>query len=154
MKNLLLIIVLLLAGLNGFAQNIDYGGTYSYGTSPDSGSTGLIYVYPNSDSTILFYLELNRGYPSYNSGAILGVMNIYELGVADFTMTKDEDFDCSMSFRFTNDSLYIRTNNKSDNCGYGYGIHSHGNYKLINSKTPEFFYDGTGEKTYFKTLDK
>jgi hypothetical protein len=153
MKNFLIISMLLITGLDGFGQDFDYGGTYSYGTSPDSGSTGLIYIYPNSDSTNLFYLELNRGYPSYNSGEIVGQMNIYNLRKAEFSMTKGEYIDCSMNFWFTNDSLYIRTNDQSDNCGYGYGVHSHSNFKLKDSKTPEFYYDMTGEKIYFKNLD-
>ena len=150
MNSLLILSVLLLLGLNGFGQNFDYGGTYSYGTTPDSGSTGLIYIYPNSDSTNLFYLELNRGYPSYNSGEIVGQMNIYNLGEAEFSITKREYIDCSMNFWFTNDSLYIRTNDQPENCGYG--VHSHGNFKLKDSKTPKFYYDRTGEKIYFNNL--
>ncbi|MCF8457863.1 MAG: hypothetical protein K9H62_18190 [Bacteroidales bacterium] len=137
-----------------FGQEIDYGGVYSYGTSPDSGRVGIIYIHPNSDSTLLFYLELNRGAPSYNTGAIIGQMNIYSPGDADFTMIKESDFvNCSMNFWFTNDSLYIRTNYEADDCGYGYGVYSHGDFKLINPETPEFFIDRSGEKIYFKSLE-
>lgn len=138
--------------MNG--QEIIYDGVYSYGTTPDSGRTGVIYVSQNSDSTLLFYLELNRGAPSYNSGAIVGQMNIYSPGEADFTMKKEADFiNCSMNFWFTNDSLYIRTNDKADDCGYGHAVYSKGDYKKIDKERPEYFLDRSGEKYWFKDLD-
>lgn len=137
-----------------YCQDINYNGTYSYGTRPDSGRTGVIHVYQDSDSTLLFYLELNRGAPSYNSGAIAGQMNIYNPGEADFTMVKENDFiNCSMNFWFTNDSLYIRTNDQADNCGYGGSVYSHGDFKREKKERPEFFIDRSGEKTWFKDLD-
>ena len=152
-KFLIILIQLLLLN-NSYGQDVDYAGTYTYGASPDKGRTGVIYVYPDSDSTLLFYLELNRGAPSYNSGAITGQMNIYSPGKANFTMIKETDFiNCSMNFWFTNDSLFIRTNDKADECGYGYGIHSYGDFKRTNKEKPEFFIERNGEKTWFKSLD-
>lgn len=153
MRSILLIIVIW--SFNPiYSQDIDYGGVYSYGTTPDSGRVGTIYVFPNSDSTLLFYLELNRGAPSYNSGAIVGQMNIYSPGEADFTLIKEADFiRCSMNFWFTNDSLYIRTNDQADDCGYGHAVYSAGDFKRIDSKIPEYFIDRSGEKADFKALD-
>ncbi len=139
---------------SAYGQDIVYGGTYTYGTTPDNGRTGVIYIYPNSDSTLLFYLELNRGAPSYNSGAIVGQMNIYSLGEADFTMIKENDFiNCSMNFWFNNDSLFIRTNDQADDCGYGHAVYSHGDFKKTKKEIPEYFVDRSGEKTWFKDLD-
>jgi len=153
MKNLLLITLLSIIS-SSYGQDLEYGGTYTYGTTPDSGSTGVIYVYPNSDSTLLFYLELNRGAPSYNSGTIVGQMNIYSPGEADFTLIKENDYiNCSMNFWFSNDSLFIRTNDKADDCGYGHAVYSHGDFKKIKKDIPEYFIDMSGEKTWFKDLD-
>jgi len=131
-------------------ERINYGGIYSYGTYPGTGQTGIIYVYPNSDSTLLFYLDLSRGAPSYNSGSLVGQMNIYSPGEANYTMSpKEYDLNCSLNFQFKNDTLYIRTNDNADDCGYGYGVYSEGNFILIDSITPEFYIDGVSEKTYF-----
>ena len=154
MKNKRLIVFIILIPCSMYGQGIDYGGVYSYGTTADSGHVGTIYIYPDSDSTLLFYLELNRGAPSYNSGAIVGQMNIYSPGEADFTIIKEEDrINCSMNFWFTNDSLYIRTNDQADDCGYGYGIYSDGDFKRICPDTPESFIDGSGNRFLFKKLD-
>ncbi len=136
------------------SQEIEYNGIYSYGTTPDSGRTGVIYVNQNTDSTLLFYLELNRGAPSYNSGAIVGQMNIYSPGEADFTMKiEDHYINCSMNFWFTNDSLYIRTNDKADDCGYGYAVYSSGDFKKVKNKKPESYIDRSGEEFKFDELD-
>lgn len=115
MKRKILIILLLIARAV-YGQEIEYEGVYSYGTTAENGRIGVVYVYPNSENTLLFYLELNRGAPSYNSGAIVGQMNIYSPGKANFAMVKENDrIDCRMNFLFTKDSLYIRTNNNADN---------------------------------------
>ncbi len=153
MKSKILVLLFLMIK-TAYGQDLGYGGTYSYGTTPENGRTGVIYVYPNSDSTLLFYLELNRGAPSYNSGAIVGQMNIESLGKANFTMIKEnENINCSMNFRFTNDSLYIRTNDQADDCGYGHAIYSKGDFKRTNKEIPKFFFDRDEGKTCFKDLN-
>lgn len=150
----LLIIIILLTFSSTYGQDIEYGGTYTYGTTPDSGRTGMISIYPNSDSTLLFYLELNRGAPSYNSGAIVGQMNVYSPGKADFTMINENDYiNCSLNFRFSNDSLFIRANAQADDCGYGHAVHSKGDFKKTRNEIPEYFIERSGEKTWFKDLD-
>ena len=153
MKRKILIILLLIARAV-YGQEIEYEGVYSYGTTAENGRIGVVYVYPNSENTLLFYLELNRGAPSYNSGAIVGQMNIYSPGKANFAMVKENDrIDCRMNFLFTKDSLYIRTNNNADNCGYGHAVCSEGDFKRIKKKVPDFFIDISGEETWFKDLN-
>lgn len=133
---------------------MDYGGVYSYGPTGDSGRLGTISVYPDSDSTLLFYLELNSGGPSFNNGAIVGQMIIYSPGEADFTLIDESRYlNCSMNFWFTNDSLYVRTNNQTDDCGYGHGVYSSGDFKRVDSETPQYFIDGIGGKMAFRELD-
>ena len=125
------------------SQEIEYDGIYRYGTTADSGRTSIIYVNQNSDSTLLFYLELNRGAPSYNSGAIVGQMTIIGPGEADFTMKNEgHNINCSMNFWFTNDSLYIRTNDQEDDCGYGYGVYSSGDFKKSGKEDLSFSLTG------------
>ena len=152
--NRISVILIFLSSIQVFGQEIDYGGTYSYGTNPESGPVGLISVHPNSDSTLLFYLDLNIGSPSYNNGSIIGQMNIYSPGEADFTIVNQNEFiNCSMNFWFTNDSLYIRTNDQADDCGYGHGVYSKGDFRRIEEDTPEFFINRNGKQFWFKDLD-
>lgn len=137
-----------------FGQTSRFAGTYQYGTSPEEGRTGIINIYPTSDSTLLFYLEINRGEPSYNSGAIVGQMKMNSPNEASFSMTKENyNINCNMSFTFTDDSLFIRTIDDADDCGYGFGVYSPGDFKRMTTVKPDYFIDRTGEKTEFKNLD-
>ena len=87
---------------------------------------------------------MNRGAPSYNSGAIVGQMNVFK---ADFTMINENDYiNCSLNFRFSNDSLFIRANAQADDCGY----HSKGDFKKTRNEIPEYFIERSGEKTGLK----
>ena len=135
-------------------QEIEYAGVYSFGTTPEEGPIGIIYVYPNSENTCLFYLELNRGAPSYNSGAIAGQMIIGNAGEANFTMIKEKEaIHCCINFRFTKDALYIRNNSNAFACGFGHAINAKGTYKRTNKKVPAFFTHINGEKKWFKDMD-
>src|SRR5579859_7526274 len=49
-----------------------YAGSYYIGTNIEKGRVGSVTVYPETDSTVLFYFEANRGAPSYNMGQLYG----------------------------------------------------------------------------------
>ena len=136
------------------AQVIQYGGTYSYGTHPDSGRTGLLHIYPISENTFLFHLDLSRGAPSYNMGELVGKITISSSGEGNYTVKADSDYiNCSFTLQFRNDSVFIRTNNDAVDCGYGFGVYSDGDFKKITNDIPKFFIDQSGKKRYFKNLD-
>ena len=80
-------------------------------------------------------------------------MNIYKSGKSDYTeVSKDHLFNLSMNFQFTNDSKYIRSNNYADDCGYGYRVYSQGDFKLIDSNIPEFYFERNGDNTFFDKI--
>jgi hypothetical protein len=136
------------------AQEIEYEGVYAYGTSADSGRTGVISVYQNTDSTLLFYLELSRGAPSYNSGAMTGQMNILKPGEAEFSINDADDYiNCSLRFSFKMNELSINTQMNADTCGYGYGVFSDGDFIKISTEQPVYFMDREGTEHQFETLD-
>src|SRR5258707_15733728 len=55
---------------------VKYAGTYSYGADIEKGRVGNISISPETDTTILFYVDVNRGAPSYNMGALYGRVKI------------------------------------------------------------------------------
>lgn len=67
------ILFLLLFPVLGISQTHDipklktakYAGVYTYGDTTEYGA-GSIIIYPESDTTVLFYFETNRGAPSYH----------------------------------------------------------------------------------------
>ena len=72
MKKLLLF--LLCMPLIGLGQDLEntISGSYSFGISPDSGRTGHLDIYMETDSSIIFCFNLSRGAPSYNMGYLVG----------------------------------------------------------------------------------
>ena len=154
MTRLFIILLAFFCVENLIAQDFPYAGTYVYGTHPEGGPKGTLKIYPTSPTTLIFHLNLNRGAPSYNSGELVGEIKIASNREGDFTIKKDSDLiNCSLHFWFQNDTVFIRTNDKADHCGYGFGVYSNGDYKRISYKTPEYFEDRTGEKTYFKNYN-
>jgi hypothetical protein len=60
-----------------------YAGQYSFGKNVDEGPVGSVKIYPESDTTVLFYIDICRGAPSYNLGQRYSRLKIKN-GVAIF----------------------------------------------------------------------
>ena len=136
-----------------FGQGVKYAGEYTFGTSPEKGPTGLASIYPESDSTLLVYLELSRGAPNYHSGALIGRLVINTKGNATYIqINKQNLINCRLDFAFNRKNLTISTKEGSDNCGFGYGVMADSQYKKKRNKKPVYFIDRVGEKTFFKNL--
>lgn len=135
-------------------QEVNYGGVYSYETNPEYGKAGVLYVHPNSDGTLLFYLTAEGGRPAFHEGCMLGEMKIISEGIADFTLNiSDEGIDCSIRAKFSGDTVRIDTNGDSDRCGFGYGVRSDGTYFRKQRSKSEFYVDQNGDTTMFKNVN-
>lgn len=53
-----------------YPKTLIYAGSYSFGSNVEKRSVGSLIVYPETDSTILFYFQGNKGAPSYNIGQL------------------------------------------------------------------------------------
>jgi hypothetical protein len=138
----------------GYCQSNYFGGTYAYGNSAEIGPIGILYIYPKTDTALLFYLDLNIGPPSNNSGSLLGLLTINHKQEADFIEIDEFEFvNCSLQFIFKNNLVLIKTINDRFQCGFGHSVFADGSYEKIKFEMPEFFIDGTGEKVFFKELD-
>ena len=127
-----------------------FAGKYSYGKDIEKGRVGFVTVYPETDSTILFYLDVNRGAPSYNMGALYGRIKLQGSKGMYSSMLDSLEMGCEFTVEFKSDSLIIKTSEKKDDCGLGYGVYADGRFKRKSSSTPEYFIDATGDKVYFK----
>ena len=129
-----------------------YAGVYGYGTVPQKGSVGFVSVYPETDSSILFYIELNRGAPSYNMGYLYGRVKILDgLGMFHTMSFEYENKGCRWSFHFTKDKLTIKTENEERECGFGGNVNADGDYKRKSYVSKEYFVDSDQKKIFFKT---
>lgn len=126
-------------------------GTYNFGEDAE-GPNGSLMIYPLSESTALFYIEVSRGAPSYNSGGMLGQMTINKnLGTYDSKIQGD-DFDCLFTFEFTSDQVTIKTSEGREDCGFGYGVRADNDYKRIDNSLPKYFLTGEGDTILFQGL--
>jgi len=128
-----------------------YAGIYSYGKDIEKGRIGAILIYPETDSTILFYIELNRGAPSYNMGSLYGQVKLKGDTGVFYTKVDDAEIDCKWTFHFTKNSLRITTVDEDNYCGFGYTVIADGKFKRKSNKSADFFYDLDMKKTYFRT---
>ena len=126
-----------------------YTGIYSYGKDIEKERIGNIVIYPETDSTILFYIDLNRGAPSYNMGSLYGRVIIKNGKGVFFTKKKHEEGACKWSFEFTKKSLTIKTLQSNFDCAMGHGVYADGVYELFSNKLVDYFEDQEGRKTYY-----
>ena len=109
-------------------------GTFSFSLGNDKAS-GTVLVYPETDNTILFYVDLNRGAPSYNMGSLFGRLKIED----DKGTFETQDKGCRWTMKFLNNTLTIATIEKSYDCGFGYGVTVDETYKRKSTRVPESF---------------
>jgi hypothetical protein len=126
-----------------------YAGVYQYGISPEKGPTGMITIYPESDDTILFFLDISRGAPSYNMGNMYDRVKIKSGKGVYFNKFEDYDNNCKFSFIFSNNTLVIKTIDNSMDCGFGGNVFADGKYKKTSSAKYDRFTDMTGKIYYF-----
>ncbi len=126
-----------------------YSGLYSYGSNSAKGAVGSISLCAESDSTILFYIDINRGAPSYNMGALYGRFKLKnDSGI--FYMKYDFAVKgCKWKFKFLKEKLIIETIDEYD-CGFGHAVYADGTFKRTSIKKPEHFETMEGTKVYFK----
>ena len=127
-----------------------YHGIYSYGKDVEKSRIGTIFIYPETDSTILFYIDLNRGAPSYNMGSRYGQLRINNGSGTFYTKLNSSDKGCKLTFLFSKKILTIKTADEQGECGFGYAVFADGIFKRTTNKMHDYFEDMEGKKIYFK----
>ena len=69
---ILLMPIFCLSQTNETLKTRKYAGIYSFGQDVEKMPVGNLTIYPETDSTILFYIDICRGAPSYNLGQHYG----------------------------------------------------------------------------------
>lgn len=139
------------ANVQSTAFDSPIGGVYSFGTNPEVEAVGTVMIYPESDSTFLFYIDFNRGAPSYNMamidgrGKIVGDTGIY------YNEFPDEVEACKIKFYFKKD--FVQIENEERNCGFGANCVIDHVYDR-RGVTPEFYVGPEGDTVYFSNLSK
>jgi hypothetical protein len=154
MKKLLVILILTFPAFC-FGQSANsllttkHAGEYSWASKNAGGAGGQVIVYPESNSTILFYLYQNRGEPSFNMGELYGRVTITN-GTGVFFNKDYPGSNCKFRLTFIGEKLTIETLESKEDCGFGGGVYADGEFTRTSAKIPEYF-EGIERKVYFKT---
>ena len=154
---LLLLIGLLTATIFGFAQTKNsksvvtdkYSGIYSFGENVEKGPVGSVTVFAETDTTILFFIDICRGAPSYNLGQLYGRLKIENGKGIYFSKYDFDEKGCKWEVTIDNNTLTIKTIYDCFECGFGGNVIADNKYIRKTLTKPEYFTDGEGTKVFF-----
>jgi hypothetical protein len=127
-------------------RTLKYGGTFSFNRGKNNAS-GTILIYPETDTTVLFCIDLNKGAPSYNMGFLYSRLKINNRQGT----YESEDKGCQWGIIFSKNKLTITTVKGLRDCGFGHDVFADGAYKQISTKIPDHFVNPEGTTYFFKT---
>ena len=126
-----------------------YAGTYTFGDKDSETRSGIVYVYPKTDKTLLFYLFVIKGAPSYNSGSIYGRITIHNEKAIFQKRFGYEEADCVLRFEFKENTLTITEDENYCGCGFGHGVYVRDIFQKTSSEIPQYYTTMENEKVYF-----
>ena len=137
MKKLFFFITLLLLQFFSFSQ-INYSGAYGSGSpskdEQNKGSFKSLVFLKMEGNKYRFWLDVNIGAPSYNSGETDGTVTFVN-DTASFDNTFEGAIDpCILKFKITNNTIHISNTSNSFNCGFGNGVYAEGDYPKIKNQ--------------------
>jgi hypothetical protein len=130
-------------------KTLKYAGKYTYGENAEKGPVGSIFIYPESDSTILFFIDISRGAPSYNMGQMYDRLIIVNNKGYYSSNVEGDEKGCKWLLTIENKVLTIETLDESHSCGFGGNVYADNHYKLKSNKIPKYFIDGHNHKVFF-----
>lgn len=127
-----------------------YAGEYSWGDSTRKEAGGTLYVYPESDSTVLLALDISNGPPAFHLGNLYR-RAVVRRGVGRCAIQSEEDMlDCQLRLTFAAQAVVVDTEKGHGECGFGQAVSADGTYRRTSAAVPQYFTDSTGDKTFFK----
>lgn len=130
-------------------KTIKYAGLYDMGGDIEKGRVGSVMVYPETDSTILFYFDLNRGAPSYNSGELYGRLKVINGKGLFYWKSIDSEIGCKLGFQFSEKLLTVEHIQNQDACGFGFSVWANGEYLQKSTEIPVYFENPERTRIYF-----
>ncbi|HEV7231306.1 MAG TPA: hypothetical protein VGO45_08265 [Bacteroidia bacterium] len=130
-------------------ETAKYAGVYSYGENPNTGATGSVTIYPETDSTVLFFIDICKGPPSYNLGQCYARLKFKNGNGIYYTKDDYEKKGCMWDLTINNKLLIIKTLDGCHECGFGAGVIADNQYALRKDSIPAFFKNGEGTKVFF-----
>lgn len=129
---------------------VSYAGEYSWGDSTRKEAGGTLYVYPESDSTVLLALDVCYGPPAFHLGNLYR-RAVVRRGIGYCAIRSEKDLlDCQLRLTFVAQAIVVDTEKGHGECGFGQAVYADGTYRRTSAAVPPYFTDGSGDKTFFK----
>jgi hypothetical protein len=126
-----------------------YLGIYGFNFSKEvEGNQGLLLIYPESDTSVLFHFNVCIGAPSYNLGIETGRLVVKN----DSALYQPAEYEstCKIMFYFKENEIQIETARGFGECGFGMNVYADATYKLEKKVTPKYYSYGNRTKYYFR----
>jgi hypothetical protein len=127
-------------------SDLEHGDEYS-------GAGGKLLLYPESDSTLLFYVEVNRGAPTNNKGSLFGTLLLTNNKGIVILNGPNGLPQCKLSFQIEKKYVDIRTLENLGDCGFQAGVTADNRFFRYSGEIPEY-YEVDGKNIPFEKTEK
>ena len=151
---IILISIMLVFALHTSAQKTSkYAGTYNF--KGDDSLSGYLIVYPETDSTMLFYIHRAATKPIYETWGNYGRMHMNlntNIGVY-YRGDKSLGMQCMLIFQFLNGRVFVPRDKAHDKCLYSprnsENVMAYGEYDISDSNKVNYFIYSKKDTIYF-----
>ncbi|UOQ72555.1 hypothetical protein [Hymenobacter cellulosilyticus] len=130
-----------------------YAGQYWWGKTAGEEPSGLLTVYPESDSTVLFQVDANGGAPAYHLANVLGRATLRGKTAFYFAKAPEDEKGCRLRIAFTPDAATVASvPGYTQDCLFGGSFTPDGTYQRISRQAPAYVLDSAGDTLRFAKL--
>ena len=130
-----------------------YAGTYRWREADNPEMGGTLAVYPESDSTILFYLESNDGAPAYHMANVFGRAHLRGDTATYFGKAAEDAHGCRLKIGFSPAAARVLMASGAENdCFFGGSFTPAGLYQRTSHTIPQQVIDDAGDTLRFAHL--
>jgi hypothetical protein len=126
-----------------------YLGIYGFDFSAEvEGNQGSLLIYPESDTSVLFHIEVCIGAPSFHLGYTAGRLIVKN----DSALYQPAEYEstCKIMFYFKDNEIKLETLSGFEECGFAMNVYADATYKLEKKVTPKYYSYGNRTKYYFR----
>lgn len=135
------------------ATTTRYAGEYRWRDTDNKEMGGMLTVYPESDSTILFNLQANGGAPGYNMANAFGRAHLRGDTATYFGKAPEDEHGCRLKIGFSSAAAKVlMVSGPENDCFFGGSFTPEGTYQRTSRTVPQYTTDDTGDTLHFAHL--
>ncbi|UOR06441.1 hypothetical protein MUN82_04935 [Hymenobacter aerilatus] len=130
-----------------------YAGEYRWGRPEADESGGILIVYPESDSTVLFQVDANDGPPAYHLVSVMGRATLRHDTAYYFVKAPGDEQGCQLRLAFApTAATVISVRGYTEDCLFGSSFTPDETYRRVSRQVPTYVLDSAGDTLRFAQL--